>query len=162
MIRSILQISLLLGLFCISCTKEGPVGNNPPVLIYEGLNANTLNQGLGKDSISINLSFLDVDGDIGGVNELNIFIIDNRDGSEYIVRSFPELPNNGKLLEGTMKLTLPSTCCIYPPEALTPACDKNPNYPENRFTVDVYIEDIARNRSNSITTDSIIMYCLRF
>lgn len=160
MIRTLLQISLLLGLYCSSCSSEGPGGNNPPTLTYMSLSNNTLRQGLIGDSINILLSFEDIDGDLGGENELNIFVIDNRDDSEYIIRSLPDLPTNGKLIEGTMTLTLPTSCCIYPPEAMTPACDRNPRYPENRFTVGVFIEDLARNRSNTVTTDTIVMNCL--
>ena len=158
--RLILQISFFLALCLTSCDKGVENQNRPPQLMYEGLENNTMRQGLGTDSINIRLNFSDLDGDLGGENELNIFIIDNRDGSEYIVRSLPDLPDNGRAKEGSMILTLPNSCCIYPPEAMTPACDKNPRYPENRFTVDVYIEDLNRNPSNRITTDTIVMNCL--
>lgn len=158
--RLILQISFFLSLCLIGCDSGVENLNRAPELTYEGLINDTMKQGLGNDSIAIRLSFLDLDGDVGGENELNITIIDNRDGSEYIIRSFPDLPDIGKALSGSMILVLPNSCCIYPPEAMTPACDRNPLYPENRFTVDVFIEDLNRNQSNRITTDSIIMNCL--
>jgi len=158
--RLILQISFFLSLCLVACDNSVENLDRPPELVYQGLINSSMQQGLGTDSVDIRLTFSDLDGDLSGVNELDIFIIDNRDGSEYIVRSFPQLPNNGRVQEGTMILTLPNSCCIYPPEAMTPACDRNPRYPENRFTVDVYIEDLNRNQSNRITTDTITMNCL--
>lgn len=165
MIRIGLQISLLLGIFLCSCSKD-PVGNNPPTLTYEGLLGNELVQGLSiSDSIFILLRFGDIDGDLNGVNDdgefiQNITIIDNRDGSRYISRSLPELPINGRPQTGSMRLTLPTSSCIYPPGSNTPAGAVNPLFPENKFTVDVYMEDLAGNQSNSITTDTIVLLCL--
>jgi len=154
------QISLiLLGLSIMSCDSDVPNGNNSPTLSYMGLEKETMLQGDGTDSVVVALTFEDVDGDIGGVNAANIIVTDNRDGSEYITLSFPELPNNGKPQQGTLQLTLPNTCCIYPASANTPACDRNPRFPRNRFTVDIVIEDLNGNRSNVITTDSLTLNC---
>ncbi len=157
--RNALQISLLLGLLLTSCGNDLVIGDNPPTLTYLATPQNSMFQGLGTDSVVIELAFTDVDGDLGGVNDQNIFVIDNRDNSQYIVLSFPELPSNGKAKEGTIKLTIPSSCCIYPPEAKTPPCDANPKFPDNRFTLSIYIEDLARNKSNTVTTDTIFMRC---
>lgn len=142
-----------------SCGSDDPVGNNPPSLVYTGIERSEMRQGDGTDSVIFNFTFADIDGDIGGENTGNIVVTDNRDGSQYISLSFPDLPSNGNSQQGSFRLFLPNTCCIYPPSANTPACDSNPRFPNNRFTVDVAIMDMAGNMSNAVTTDTITLYC---
>ncbi len=154
------QISLFIfAIYVSSCSSEGSNGNNPPILVYNGLEKEVMSQGDGTDSVIISLTFEDIDGDIGGTNAANIVVQDNRDGSEYITLSFPDLPKNGKAQQGSLRLTIPNTCCTYPPSANTPACDRNPRFPRNRFTLDISIFDLNGNISNVITTDSLTLNC---
>ncbi|MEL6122870.1 MAG: hypothetical protein AAFR14_04040 [Bacteroidota bacterium] len=141
------------------CSDEAPTGDNAPVLTYEGFAKDQMFQGDGTDSIVVLLSFMDVDADIRGGNTGDITVIDNRDGSEYITLSFPPLPTTSRQ-EGSLVLIIPNTCCIYPPDANTPACDMNPRFPTNEFTLDISIVDSRGNQSNVITTDDILLNCL--
>lgn len=155
------QISLiLLGLCLYACEGDNVNGNNPPTLVYEGLEKSEMRQSPRADSVVILLQFEDVDGDIGGVNQANITVTDNRNGSQYISLSFPDLPNVGNTQQGSLRIFLPNTCCIYPPSAMTPDCERNPRFPDNKFTVDISIQDLNGNRSNTITTDTLTLNCI--
>ena len=146
-----------LVLIILSCSEE-PTGNNAPTLTYLGLSNTVMQQGFGQDTVFVFLEFEDIDGDIVGGNTMNISVIDNRDGTVDPI-SFPVLPslNNGQ--RGTIQLTILSPCCIYAPELMIPACERDPDFPPNMYTYDIFITDGAGNPSNRVTTETITLTC---
>ena len=145
-------------LLVYSCTDNNSNGNNPPVLTYVGLESTTMLQGLGEDTIFVQLQFEDIDGDIEGGNTMNISLVDNRDGTIDPI-SFPDLPNQPKGQRGSLRLAILSTCCIFPPEDQIPACERDPDFPPNVYTYDIFIVDSNGNESNRVTTGEITLLC---
>lgn len=157
-----LFITCLLVLLFEACSDEPVNGNNPPSIEFLGMDRDTMVQGItginNRDSILVFLTFNDIDGDIaGGSSTRNISIVDNRDGFIDPV-SFPELPELKKGQKGEMRLAIYTTCCQFP-AGLGAGCIVVPGVPDNRYTYDIYIEDEAGNRSNTITTDTITLLC---
>ncbi len=155
--NKIAKIGFLL-LMIYSCSDDGPGGNNAPVLTYLGLFNDTMRQGIGQDTVVVVLAFEDTDGDILGGNVMNISLIDNRDGTVEPL-SFPVLPELKQGQRGQFQMVILSTCCIFPPDQNIPACESDPSFPPNQYTYDIYIEDGAGNRSNTVTTDVITLLC---
>ncbi len=112
---------------------------------------------LNNDSIIVTLSFVDQDGDLGGQNEPNIFVIDNRNNDIYDTYSLPRFPVRNKPTIGEIDLRLFNTCCIFP-DGIFP-CSSPSNFPINEMTLDIYIVDNAGNRSNKVTTPTITLRC---
>lgn len=159
---TLLFISCFFILLTEGCSDDPVNGNNPPTLEYLGMNRDTMIQGItginNRDSILVFLRFSDIDGDIvGGRSSMNISIVDNRDGVIDPV-SFPNLPELKKGQKGELRVAIYTTCCQFP-EGLGAGCIVVPGIPDNRYTYDIYIEDGAGNRSNSVTTDSITLLC---
>lgn len=158
------NILLLCG-FCLilsSCVRS-PGFSDIPEIEFIGLSQSSLQQGsLNSDSLFVQFSFTDGDGDIGfesAVFEQNIFIIDNRTGESYDAFRAPVIPEQGssKGIEGTVTLRLFTTCCLFPDG--TPPCEAPPNFPTDTMTLDIFITDRANNSSNQITTTPIVLFC---
>lgn len=117
-----------------------------------------MNQGsLGlKDTLIVNLSFSDTDGDLSGIQG-NIVIIDNRNGEIHFTNTIPNLPDAKQGNVGTMQLSIPTLCCIF--DDGTPACEAPPNMPTNQLTFDIYVIDAAGHESNRVTTPQIELVC---
>lgn len=151
------KIMLVLLIVAYGCGDNNTGGNNPPSIIYEGLSKDTMVQGILGDSIVVFLNFEDIDGDLSSMDGRDISIVDNRDGFNDPV-SFPALPDLKQGTRGQLKLTIQTTCCVFP-DNIQP-CESPEAYPSNRYTYDISIVDRAGNRSNVITTDSITLLCL--
>ena len=148
---------VILVLILASC-GEDPPGNNPPTLNYIGMINSEIPQGLGQDTVFAFLEFEDLDGDLIGGNTMNISVVDNRDGTVDPI-SFPVLPELSDGQRGTIQLSILSTCCIYPPELMIPACESDPDFPPNIYSYDIFITDAAGNTSNVVTTDEVTLTC---
>ena len=149
-------------LFFQSCNTS-PGYSDVPELTFVGFNKNTMRQSnIDKDSITLIIDFKDGDGDIGAGekdNNINLFIIDSRTNQNYSFFKVPAIPekgaNNG--VEGKMYINLYSTCCKIP-NALP--CSVVPGFPENKISFEVYLFDIAKNKSNVIKTPEITLLCI--
>jgi hypothetical protein len=145
-----------------SCVKS-PGFSDIPEIEFLGLSASSMDQGsLNSDSLFLQFTFTDGDGDIGFEAEFpdqNIFVIDNRTGDSYDAFKAPVIPEQGssKGIEGTVTVRLFTTCCLFPDG--TPPCEAPPNFPTDTLTLDVYIKDRANNQSNQITTTPIVLFC---
>ncbi len=145
-----------------SCVKS-PGFSDTPEIEFIGLSQNSMEQGsLNSDSLFLQFSFTDGDGDIGFEAEVfdqNIFITDNRTGERYDAFKAPVIPEQGssKGIEGTVTLRLFTTCCLFPDE--TPPCESPPNFPTDTMTLDISIKDRADNFSNQVTTTPIVLFC---
>lgn len=115
------------------------------------------------DSVFVFLSFTDGDGDIGmanGSDSFDIQVSDNRTGGISDRFRLPEVPeqgaNNG--IRGEVQLKIYTTCCLFPDTGIPP-CSKPEMFPTDTLTFDITIFDRAMNQSNTVTTESIILFC---
>lgn len=157
----------ILGLFAIllwqSCTNA-PDFTDAPVIEFVSFSESTVPQTSGNQfPIDVIFRFEDGDGDLGvhpDSNKTDIIFIDNRTGQIEPFRS-PFIPesgvNNG--IQGEIKITVFSTCCIFPPETQIPPCSAPELYPTNDLSFDISITDRAGNVSNVITTPNITLLC---
>jgi len=145
-----------------SCVKS-PNFSDIPEIEFVGLSAPTMVQNsLNTDSIFVQFSFTDGDGDIGLSTETfdqNIFIFDNRTGDRYDAFKAPVIPEQGasKGIRGEITVRLYTTCCLFPDNI--PPCESPIQYPTDTLTLDIFIKDRAENESNRITTSPIILLC---
>lgn len=152
-----LTISFILSYYSCTQTPDFPV---EPVISNFRLNKDSLVQGLGnQDSIQFIIDFTDGDGDLGSNDSLNIFILDNRDGSIFEQFQIPFIPeagaNNG--IQGTITAFANSTCCVYP--NMQPPCSPSTEFPTNELTFTIYIKDRAGNESNHLVSPIITLLC---
>jgi len=133
-----------------------------PTIEYKGINKNIIDQGrVRDDSLWIQISFTDGDGDIGDAqNKANIFLIDDRD-NKMVTYSMPLIPQKGVTngVSGTITIlhtTLFNVCCYY---ANADPCSV-PNTPiTDTVTYSLYIEDRAGHMSNTVKLQPIIINC---
>ncbi len=153
---------LLLSLAGWQCL-DSPNFPDTPVIKYIGISKDTLDQGqFQEDSLTVQFSFTDGDGDIGRTNQQdsnNIFFIDERTGILDNTFGIPEIPKEGagNGIEGVVKIVLFSTCCIY--NDGSDPCSPNPSVPIDTIQYRIYITDQAGHKSNEILTAPIILRC---
>ena len=152
--------TLCLLLILLACTKppDYPV---EPVLEFDRLSKNTLEQGNGDDFVDIIFNFTDGDGDIGHSNEtLDVTLTDTRDGSEFIQFRIPEVPEqgvgNGISGEISVRIFGTGTCCIFPDGR---TCETDAQYPTDDIIFLLRIKDRAGHESNQIEIAPITMLC---
>jgi len=157
--RSLILLSLCVIGLIIGCTKP-PEYPDEPVIEFKSFSKNTLNQGsLTEDTTFMTISFTDGDGDIGADTILNFHIVDTRDGfpvPAFIIPSIPE-QGTGNGISGEITVRLFTTCCI--PPAVEDACEPTNPLVMDQVIYEIYIEDRAGNRSNTILTDPLFIRC---
>ncbi len=132
--------------------------DNAPEISFIGMNKDNINQGsLGiEDTLIVGFSFLDIDGDVGGLNS-NIVVIDNRNGEVHLTNSMPELPASDNGNKGQVSIEIPTLCCVF--EDNTPPCSAPFSQPTNTLSFNIYIIDKEGNQSNEISTPDIVLRC---
>ncbi|MEE9438754.1 MAG: hypothetical protein V3V14_07110 [Saprospiraceae bacterium] len=155
---------LVFALICVLGLVEcinAPDYSDTPSISFIGFSKNTLVQGFNSDTLILSIGFKDGDGDIGFGNQSgeNIFLTDNRTGDVFDRFRIPSIPeegaNNG--VAGEINMVLLTTCCIFPDNI--PNCEKPEQYPTNDLSFTIYIVDRAGNKSNSIVTPDITLFC---
>lgn len=147
----------------LSCV-ESPNFSEIPEITFLGLSKDTLDQGVfQEDSLSVFFSFTDGDGDLGATAEegdRNLFFVDMRTGFEDNTFRLPLIPAEGSSngIEGTARIVLFSTCCIYPMNGPDP-CTPSSTFPLDTVQYQITLVDRAGNRSNEIMTTPIILRC---
>jgi len=110
------------------------------------------------DSVFMQVTFTDGDGDLGSAEIVNLTITDNRTGDPYGVFRVPEIPepgaNNG--VTGTMTVKLFNTCCLEPEGE--EVCE-DVTVPTNELSFDIVLTDRAGNQSNVLTTPALQLLC---
>lgn len=153
---------LSIAIFGAGCV-DAPNFSHIPRIEFTGFTKDTLQQGaFEQDSLSVFIRFEDGDGDIGndaqsGTN--NIFLVDERTGSQDNSFRIPTIPAEGSAngIEGTIRLVLFSTCCIF--DSGNDPCGTDINQPTDEVQYRIYMEDRAGNKSNEILTDPITLIC---
>ncbi|WP_116124944.1 hypothetical protein [Lewinella sp. IMCC34183] len=155
----LLAVAFVLG----SCVSP-PDYPDEPVIQYESISKNTLYQFTNgpADSVVIQFSFTDGDGDISVQDSSDIFYVDSR---------FPEVPptplslptvpseGTGNGISGDVFFTLINTnqiCCKFNDRF----CIADPAYPVDTFSLFIYMVDQAGHISNTIQTEQIQVPCL--
>lgn len=142
-----------------ACIKPPDFSDIPSIEFISLTKNSMLQSSFQLDSLWINFSFTDGDGDLGDLDSFNVFLKDNRDGfiaSKYTIPVIPE-EASGNGIKGDISLLLYTTCCYY--SNGFPPCEPNLAEPTDTLTYDIYIKDRAGNLSNIITTDPIYLQC---
>ncbi|MEN0047377.1 MAG: hypothetical protein AAF806_09995 [Bacteroidota bacterium] len=161
---------LLFGfiLFMASCIQP-PEFSNIPEIEYVGINKKQVVQGSGanQDTLIVEFSYTDGDGNIGAVADSffnNIIFIDNRIGLETF-SGVPTIPRQGvgSGISGVISVEIPTAnqgvCCIYDDKNRQDPCTPSTLFPTDTFTYTIYIMDQDLNESNRIETEPIVVLC---
>jgi len=155
-----------ISILYFSCA-DAPDLMDAPEIDFLTFSTTQVSQDSGNDTTKIytvTISFTDGNGDLGYEltdpdAEIDVTILDNRNGLEYGQFRLPHVPsqgsNNGVTGEITFKLF--STCCIFPDGI--PPCSNPAEYPSNDLSLDIQIKDRAGNLSNVLTTPAITLLC---
>ena len=146
----------------VSCV-DPPDFSDVPKIEFTGMSKDTILQGVfQQDSLFIEFSFEDGDGDLGredNAEENNVFLIDLRTGNLDNSYGIPFIPAQGSSngIEGTVQLLLYSTCCLY--DNGQDPCTPSSITPYDSLQYEIYIVDRAGNESNRIQTPWITLVC---
>ena len=154
-----------LNLVLVSCVNP-PDYPDEPIITYEGVSKNTIYQFTNgpTDSITIQFSFTDGDGDISSTDSTDIFIRDSRFPNipPTIIGAFPPIPTEGtgNGISGDVFFTIinsgQAVCCVFN----NTFCEADSRYPVDSLYYSIYIVDRAGNQSNTIQTEQIQILCL--
>lgn len=153
---------LLVSTILCACTKSPDFPPEPTIEFKQIIN-NTIQQA--QDSAFVTINFTDGDGDIGFFDNIqDIFLIDTRPSQNGAITALfmplvPELGSeNG--ISGEIRFPI-ITCCVPPPgfAGCQPVTDAFPEYQRDTVIYEMYIEDRAGNRSNTITLEPIFLLC---
>ncbi|MFI5135104.1 MAG: hypothetical protein ACHQD9_04570 [Chitinophagales bacterium] len=126
---------------CINPPSYSPI----PAIVFDSVSGTFARAQ--TDSLTFFINFTDGDGDLGSTDVPNLFFLDSRTG---YVDSFkiPSLTPQGnvKAITGVIAYTRSEFNCI-------------PNKDFDTLHYSIYIEDRAGNKSNVVTTPSIILQC---
>lgn len=151
---------IILAWLVCSCVTD-PNFPDEPQIEYIGISKNQMKQSSlnNVDSIFLQFSFTDGDGDIGS-EDFNVFLRDQRTGSIYDPFIIPEIPvlGSSKGVSGDVTLRVYTTCCIFPDPNIQ-VCESPEQYPTDTLVLDIQLFDRAMNGSNIITTEPIIILC---
>ena len=151
-------------LLALAACVNPPDYPEEPIIQYEGISKDTIYQFTNgpTDSITIQFSFTDGDGNISTQDSADIFITDSRFPSILTPLAFPVIPaeGTGNGISGDVFFTLINTdqaiCCVYNDTY----CVADPQYPVDTFSYSIFILDRDGNRSNTIQTEQIQVLCL--
>lgn len=156
---------LTAGAFLAGCVNP-PEYPDEPVIQYEGISKNTIYQFTNgpQDSIVIQFSFTDGDGNLSSEDSTDIFIKDSRfpELPPTIVGAFPTIPaeGTGNGISGDVFFTVINSgqgvCCIFNDRF----CVADEAFPVDTLSYEIYILDQAGNQSNTIRTEQIQVLCL--
>ena len=135
---------ILIVLLLFSCKKDD-VLNVVPTVKFQSISPLTAQEYI--DDIIITISYADEDGDLGenSPDIDNLFVEDSRNGIIYHFR-IPQLaPNENEIsIEGNFNIKINGSGIT------NSSTSQQVNY-------DIYVKDRAGNKSNTITTSSIVI-----
>jgi len=140
--KNIIHLFVIVLLF--SCEKEQVISDTP-IIEFKSISPTTVQEY--SDDIIITISYSDGNGDLGENNPdiHNLFVEDNRNSIVYQFR-IPQLApdNNSIAIEGDFSIKINGSGIT------NSSTSQQVNY-------DIYVKDRAGNKSNTITTSSIII-----
>ena len=145
----------------IACKDEVQTSDIPTIK-YLSTNKIIMRQGdLNQDSIWLNFSFSDGDGDLGfgsSSGNQDIFLIDTRTNQLQDAFKIPDLPEaGGKPISGNASILIFTTCCLFPNNI--PPCSNPTQFPVDSIRYELYIKDRAGHESNHEFSDWIVLMC---
>ena len=157
-------IILLLFVALVACT-DAPDFDDVPELTYVGVINNQLAQSSVEDTVIIQLSVTDANGDIGenDAGDPSVFMTDERDGFALPPFTLPRLSEQGtgKGIRADINLLFivkkGDICCRFPDG--TGGCIESMRYPLDSLFYDMYLVDHARNESNHVRVGPIYLQC---
>lgn len=159
-------LTCLTVLLIVGCT-DAPDFDEVPELTYQGVFNDTLAQSIDRDTVFIQLTVTDADGDLGrrgnGDIEPNIFMIDEYDGFEAATFQLPMFSQQGIGKGIKAEITLSyivvkgDACCRQPNG--TRLCDVSMEHPVDSLFYDMYVLDHAGHESNHVRVGPIYLLC---
>lgn len=159
--------ALLIFAGCIS----PPTYPVEPEIKFLSLSRNLVSQ---LDSVRVEFTFTDGDGDIGKINpdsagcntcildsclhtDWSLFLTDTRKGCMELFM-VPYIPPKGSsdVISGKFNIVISGICCFYPDNT---GCVPNSNYPRDTVVYAVQIKDRAGHLSNKLELPPIIVQC---
>ncbi len=155
----------LTGIFFATCTQP-PSYPKEPIISFIGFNRSTISQGTPNaplDTLAVNFSFTDGDGDIGADNDtLDVFLTDSRDGfvTNFKLPFIPE-QGGGSGISGDITVKIINKpfniCCAN--LVTGEACKTNVPGPTDTLSYFIQIRDRAGNFSNMARTSTLTLLC---
>ena len=158
-------LTLLLFTALLASCVSAPEYPDEPVITFERLSKSQIFQdNTGPvDSLQIELSFTDGDGDLSQLSgdSVDIFLIDSRFPQVIQPFSIPNIPveGTGNGISGDLSINIINTtgiCCLFNNQY----CVADERLPIDTFTYSIQIMDRAGNRSNTVQTTPIEVLCL--
>lgn len=153
----------ILILLALGCYKKKELSDIPEIRLA-GMNKTGMQQGYFKeDSMEIYIQILDGDGDLGYLGDTaessTVFMVDSRTGNIAEQFSFPAIPDDKiqKGLDAELRILTYTTCCLFPDNL--PPCSVQTAFPTDSFRYDIWLVDRAGNKSNTISTPMIRLFC---
>ena len=156
-------LRLLLCTFCLAicaCKKEDK--NNAPIAYFNGMSKYVMLHAQ-QDSFILQLSYLDIDGDLGNDTLPSLFLYDSRNNELLKSYIIPDLNPSGTVFkqEGDINITLGSPCCHLEAEAIADCWINEPEKNDSLF-VKIVLKDKAGLESKPImTANRIRLKCQR-
>lgn len=161
----------IIGILLLSACGEPPSYDKEPHIEFLSLSRNEIDQ---LDSVSIEFSFTDGDGDLGFETPdtescnlcdsscyehptFSLFLTDDRTNCLTLF-NIPYIPPKGSSdgISGKVSFVKSSICCISPNFEV---CIPMPSYPYDTIKYSVRIKDRAGNLSNIIHIPPIVVRC---
>lgn len=145
--RNVLIIAII-SLIAVSCNKKTKYSNIPK-LQFDKLSHNTVQAG-SDEKILISFLFEDGDGNIG-FGTPNLYLKDSRDTVIYTynIPNIPDKFNPESGLKGIIQVQFEAAFLLLRSDTAHVETDT--------LTWDIYMKDKAGNKSNTITTSSLIL-----
>jgi hypothetical protein len=146
-----------------ACTKP-PDFPPEPTIKFGSIVNNIIQQA--QDTAYVTIKFTDGDGDIGFFDNIqDIFLTDTRPSQNGAVTALvmPMVPELGSEngISGEIRFPIIEPCCTPPPgiAGCLPVSDDFPEFQRDTLIYEMYIEDRAGNKSNTIILEPIFLLC---
>ena len=165
MIKHTFFYLLIISSVLCACTKPPDFPEEPTIELIS-IENNPIRQNF-VDSAFVTVKFTDGDGNIGSEDNAirDIFLKDTRLSqlnNPLITFTMPEVPALGSENGISGEIRFPIGTCCEPIEGINscfPVPDNMPEFQRDTVVYEMYIEDRAGNRSNTITLDPIFLLC---
>jgi hypothetical protein len=160
--RILFLICFLISIQFLCCNGTDNISVVPSIK-YLGISKSELRQSsVNIDSLWLQISFEDGDGDIGFTHpddRPEIVVIDGRTNNEQDRFNIPDLPESeNKVLKGTIAIRIYTTCCLFNNGAAP--CDSPPSVPFDSIQYHIYLIDRAGHQSNVVTSEFVRLRCI--
>lgn len=135
-------VIFFISVFIFSCKKKDSQTNVPQIK-FVSISPSTVVEYV--NSISIVISYDDLDGDLGenNANVSNLWVTDSRNNVQYSYRISQLAPDNANIhIRGNLDISIKNTA-------------RTDSSASQSFTYSIFLKDRAGNSSNTVTTSAI-------